>query len=211
MITQHSILMPTTTVKGRLRKSSRRSIYTRIESHQHARAVMIEVIHIEDILINKAIYFNFENMKALCDTVYIIMLKSPNFDFAVRLAVVFDVDENIVHRSRLAISWRYGLSDVTRVIDTSKGSTDSRAASTSTRFLTEVISTDGIPMSSSSHPWIPRSQGRVTMTVRNRFGDCSTTRLLVASAVPSTVDRTFTFSRSPSSSRISWAVVSNKA
>ena len=35
---------------------------TRIESHQHVQTIIFEVIHIEDSLINKAIYFNFENM-----------------------------------------------------------------------------------------------------------------------------------------------------
>ena len=39
---------------------------TRIESHQHVQIIIFEVIHIEYTLINKAIYFNFENMKALC-------------------------------------------------------------------------------------------------------------------------------------------------
>lgn len=40
---------------------------TQIESHEHARIIIFEVIHIEDILVNKAIYFNFKNMKALSD------------------------------------------------------------------------------------------------------------------------------------------------
>jgi hypothetical protein len=39
--------------------------HTRIESHQHVQTIIFEVVHIGDILINKAIYFNFENMTAL--------------------------------------------------------------------------------------------------------------------------------------------------
>jgi hypothetical protein len=44
-----------------------RRFLSRIESHQHVQTIIFEVIHIEEILINKAIYFNFENMIALCD------------------------------------------------------------------------------------------------------------------------------------------------
>jgi hypothetical protein len=40
----------------------------RIESHQHDRTIIFTVIHIEDILRNKAIYFNFQNMTVLCDS-----------------------------------------------------------------------------------------------------------------------------------------------
>ena len=40
---------------------------TWIESHQHDRTTIFEVIHIEYILINKVMYFNFQNMAALCD------------------------------------------------------------------------------------------------------------------------------------------------
>ena len=40
---------------------------TQIESHEHAQIIIFKVIHIEDILVNKAIYFNFKNMKALSD------------------------------------------------------------------------------------------------------------------------------------------------
>ena len=40
----------------------------RIESHQHDRTIIFAVIHIEDILKNIAIYFNFQNMTALCDS-----------------------------------------------------------------------------------------------------------------------------------------------
>jgi len=39
----------------------------RIESHQHDRTIIFKVIHIEYILINKVMYFNFQNMAALCD------------------------------------------------------------------------------------------------------------------------------------------------
>ena len=39
----------------------------RIESHQHDRTIIFKVIHIEYILVNKAMYFNFQNMAALCD------------------------------------------------------------------------------------------------------------------------------------------------
>ena len=40
---------------------------TRIESYQHVPIIIFVVIHMEDIPINKAIYSDFENMKALCD------------------------------------------------------------------------------------------------------------------------------------------------
>jgi hypothetical protein len=46
-----------------------------IESHQHIQTIIFEVIHIEEILINKSIYFNFENMTALCDS----NAKKPKF------------------------------------------------------------------------------------------------------------------------------------
>ena len=48
-----------------------------IESHQHIyySDYIFEVIHIEEILINKSIYFNFENMTALCDS----NAKKPKF------------------------------------------------------------------------------------------------------------------------------------
>ena len=40
----------------------------RVESHQPDRTIIFVVIHIEDILRNKAIYFNFQNLTALCDS-----------------------------------------------------------------------------------------------------------------------------------------------
>ena len=40
---------------------------SRIESHQHDRTKIFKVIHIEYILLNKAMYFNFQNMAVLCD------------------------------------------------------------------------------------------------------------------------------------------------
>ena len=40
---------------------------TRIEPYQHNQIIIFKVIHIECILINKAMYFNFQNMAALCD------------------------------------------------------------------------------------------------------------------------------------------------
>ena len=40
---------------------------TRIESYQHVPIIIFVVIHMEDIPINKVIYSDFENMKALCD------------------------------------------------------------------------------------------------------------------------------------------------
>jgi hypothetical protein len=42
-------------------------LLTRIESHQHDRTIIFKVIYIEYILINKVMYFNFQNMAALCD------------------------------------------------------------------------------------------------------------------------------------------------
>jgi hypothetical protein len=51
-------------------------LLTRIESHKPvwttSNSLIFEVIHIEGILINKAIYFNLENT-----TVYVIIIKKP--------------------------------------------------------------------------------------------------------------------------------------
>ena len=59
----------------------------RIESHQHDQTTIFKVIHIEYILINKAMYFIFKIW--LCCVITIP--NSLNFDFPARLVVTLAI------------------------------------------------------------------------------------------------------------------------
>src|ERR1700685_3977096 len=75
----------------------------RIENHQRDRTIIFKVIHIEYILINKSMCFNFQNMAVLCDN----NAEQSKFRFSrspcgdARYLVIPCIDFRVLSRQRL--------------------------------------------------------------------------------------------------------------